>query len=40
MRKLGKSEVDRERYDYKGSLKSFAVTGEVMKINDDKFDMP
>ena len=31
-------EVNRERYDYTAFLKKFAVTGEVMKINDDEFD--
>lgn len=32
------SEVNREKYDYAGFLKKFAVRGEVMKINDDEFD--
>ncbi len=31
-------EVTRERYDYTGFLKKFAVRGEVMKINPDEFD--
>ena len=31
-------EVNRERYDYTGFLKKFAVRGEAMKINDDEFD--
>ena len=30
--------VNRERYDYTGFLKKFAVMGEAMKINDDEFD--
>lgn len=30
--------VNREKYDYTEFLKKFAVTGEVMKINDDEFD--
>ncbi len=36
--KSGLIEVNRERYDYTKFLKSFAVMGEVMKINDDEFD--
>lgn len=31
-------EVNRERYDYAGFLRRFAVPGEVMKVNDDEFD--
>ena len=31
-------ELNREKYDYEAFLKKFAVTGEVMKINDDEFD--
>jgi len=31
-------EVNRERYDYTGFLKKFAVRGEIMKINPDEFD--
>lgn len=31
-------DVTRERYDYTAFLRKFAVTGEVMKINDDEFD--
>ena len=31
-------ELHRERYDYSGFLKKFAVLGEAMKINDDEFD--
>ncbi len=31
-------EVNRERYDYEGFLKKFAVRGEVMKVSDDEFD--
>ena len=31
-------EVNRERYDYAAFLKKFAVSGEVMKINDEEFD--
>ena len=30
--------VNREKYDYTGFLKKFAVMGEAMKINDDEFD--
>ena len=30
--------VNRERYDYAGFLKKFAVMGEQMHINDDEFD--
>ena len=30
--------VTRQRYDYTAFLKRFAVSGEVMKINDDEFD--
>jgi len=30
--------VNREKYDYTGFLKKFAVIGEAMKINDDEFD--
>ncbi|MBQ7896537.1 MAG: metallopeptidase [Oscillospiraceae bacterium] len=30
--------VNRERYDYSRFLKKFAVSGEVMKINDEEFD--
>lgn len=32
------AEVTREKYDYTGFLKKFAVMGERMKINDDEFD--
>ena len=32
------SEVNREKYDYSRFLKKFAVSGEVMKINDEEFD--
>ena len=32
------NELHRERYDYSGFLKKFAVLGEAMKINDDEFD--
>ena len=31
-------EVNRERYDYSGFLRKFAVLGEAMQINDDEFD--
>lgn len=31
-------EINREKYDYTSFLKKFAVTTEVMKINDDEFD--
>ena len=31
-------EVNRERYDYAGFLRKFAVMGEAMRINDDEFD--
>ena len=30
--------VNREKYDYTAFLKKFAVSGEVMKINDEEFD--
>ncbi len=30
--------VNREKYDYSEFLKKFAVTGEVMKVNNDEFD--
>ncbi|MBQ9082063.1 MAG: metallopeptidase [Clostridia bacterium] len=30
--------VTREKYDYTEFLKKFAVTGEMMKVNDDEFD--
>ena len=30
--------VNREKYDYTGFLKKFAVMGEKMKINDEEFD--
>ena len=30
--------VNREKYDYTGFLKKFAVMGETMKINDEEFD--
>lgn len=32
-------EVNREKYDYTAFLKRFAVLDEVMKINDDEFDL-
>ena len=32
------SSVNREKYDYSRFLKKFAVSGEVMKINDEEFD--
>lgn len=31
-------EVNREKYDYSGFLRKFAVLGENMQINDDEFD--
>ena len=31
-------ELHREKYDYSGFLKKFAVLGEAMQINDDEFD--
>ena len=31
-------EVNRERYDYTEFLRRFAVSGEIMKVNDDEFD--
>ncbi len=34
----GLIEVNREKYDYTKFLQSFAVLGEVMKVNDDEFD--
>lgn len=30
--------INRERYDYTGFLKKFAVRGEIMKLNPDEFD--
>ena len=30
--------VNREKYDYSEFLRKFAVSGEVMKVNDDEFD--
>ena len=30
--------VNREKYDYSAFLKKFAISGEVMKINDEEFD--
>lgn len=32
------SNLNREKYDYSRFLKKFAVSGEVMKINDEEFD--
>ena len=31
-------DVNREKYDYTSFLKKFAVSGEVMKVNDEEFD--
>ncbi len=30
--------VNREKYDYTNFLKKFAVSGEIMKVNDEEFD--